>query len=329
MANLRAGVIGLGAMGRHHVRILRELDGVDLVAVADPAGDRFAVAAALEVGDSVDHLINAGIDLAIVAVPTAYHEQVGLALAGAGIHAMVEKPVASSYAAAQRLSDAFSQAGLIGCVGHVERFNPAISELRRRVKAGELGRVYQVATSRQSTFPARIADVGVVMDLATHDINTTQWLVGDYASVSAQVTHQAGRDHEDLVVASGRTHNGVLVNHLVNWLSPMKVRLTTVTGERGTLVADTARVSLTFWENGSAPAQWENYQQFYGVSEGDTIRYALQVVEPLKAEDEAFRDAVLGRASEAVSMAEGARTLQVAQAMLDSAHAGESIHLSD
>jgi UDP-N-acetylglucosamine 3-dehydrogenase len=329
MSNLRAGVIGLGAMGRHHVRILRELDGVDLVAVADPAGDKFGVAGQLQVGDSVEHLIKSGVDIAVVAVPTAYHEQVGLALAGAGIHAMVEKPVASSYAAAQRLSDAFSQAGLIGCVGHVERFNPAISELRRRVKAGELGRVYQVATSRQSTFPARIADVGVVMDLATHDINTTQWLVGDYASVSAQVTHQAGRDHEDLVVASGRTHNGVLVNHLVNWLSPMKVRLTTVTGERGTLVADTARVSLTFWENGSAPAQWENYQQFYGVSEGDTIRYALQVVEPLKAEDEAFRDAVLGRTSEAVSMEEGARTLQVAQAILDSAHAGESIHLAD
>ncbi|MDR0625709.1 MAG: Gfo/Idh/MocA family oxidoreductase, partial [Bifidobacteriaceae bacterium] len=247
MANLRAGVIGIGSMGRHHARIMREIDGVDLVAVADPGGDRFSVARDLPVGQSVEDLIAAKIDLAVVAVPTAGHEEVGLRLAEARVPTMFEKPVAASAAAALRLRDAFDAAGTVACVGHVERFNPAIAGLRQRIGQGELGEVYQVATRRQGPFPSRISDVGVVKDLATHDINSTQWLAGaDYAVVSAQVSHRALREHEDMVLITGRMSNGVLVNHIVNWLSPMKERLTIVTGERGALVADTAAVTLTF-----------------------------------------------------------------------------------
>ena len=91
MADLRAGLIGLGMMGRHHARVLKALPGVDLVAVADPAGDPHGVAGGLEVGASVQHLIDAGIDYAMVAVPTAFHEETALALAAAGIHAMVDR----------------------------------------------------------------------------------------------------------------------------------------------------------------------------------------------------------------------------------------------
>ncbi len=325
-APLRAGVIGLGAMGRHHVRVLRDLEGVELVAIADQVGDRYRVAGSLPVGRGVDDLIAAGIDLAVVAVPTALHEETALALADAGVHTLIEKPVAASSAAGERVVAAFRKAGVIGCVGHIERYNPAISDLRRRVAAGDLGSIYQVSTSRLSTFPERIADVGVIMDLATHDINTTQWLTGnDYRSVAAHTAHRAGRDHEDLLALTGMMQNDVLVNHLVSRLSPMKVRLTTVTGERGTMVADTARVTLTFWENGSAPAEWENFQQFYGVTEGDMTRFALRIVEPLKAEHEAFRNAILGGADETVSLADGLYTLKVAEAALTSAANGETV----
>ena len=330
MANLRAGVIGIGAMGRHHARILRELDGVDLVAVADPGGDRFGVVPGFEVGRSVQDLIDARLDLAIVAVPTIHHEEVALALADAGIPTMVEKPVAASVAAARRVQDGFEQAGVFACVGHVERFNPAIAELRRRVQAGELGRVYQVSTTRFSAFPTRIGDVGVVKDLATHDINTTQWLVGaEYASVSARVAYQTGREHEDVVSITAEMLGGVIVNHQVNWLSPMKVRLTTVIGERGTFTADTAQMSLSFWANASVLSEWEAVQQFRGVTEGDMTRYALSIYEPLKAEDEAFRDAVLRIRNDTVSLAEGVKTLVVAEAALESARTGATVQLQD
>ncbi|MDR1186855.1 MAG: Gfo/Idh/MocA family oxidoreductase [Bifidobacteriaceae bacterium] len=328
MAALRAGVIGIGSMGRHHARIMREIEGVDLVAVADPAGDRFGVARDLEVGRSVEDLIAVGLDLAVVAVPTVYHEEVGLALAEAGVPTMFEKPVAASAAAALNLAQAFDAAGVFACVGHVERFNPAISELRARIDQGELGDVYQVATRRQGPFPARISDVGVVKDLATHDINSSQWLAGsDYAMVAAQVAHRASREHEDMVLITGRMHNGVLVNHIVNWLSPMKERLTLVTGERGALVADTAAVTLTYWANGSVPTEWEQLRQFRGVTEGDMTRYAIQTREPLKAEDEAFRDAVLGVRDDTITLADGHKTLLAAEAALESAATGQTVHL--
>lgn len=328
MANLRAGVIGIGAMGRHHARILRELDGVDLVAVADPGGDRFGAAPGYEIGRSVQDLINARLDLAVVAVPTAYHEEVALALAEARVPTMVEKPVAASVEAARRVQDAFEQAGVLACVGHVERYNPAIAELRRRLQEGELGRVYQVSTSRLSAFPSRIGDVGVVKDLATHDINTTQWLVGaEYASVAAQTAHQTGREHEDVVAITARMADGVVANHEVNWLSPMKVRLTRVIGERGAFIADTANLSLTFWANASVPSEWETVQHFRGVTEGDMTRFALRTYEPLRAEDEAFRDAVLGIRADVVSLSDGVTTLIVAEAALESSRTGTTVQL--
>ncbi|GHG57697.1 dehydrogenase [Flavimobilis marinus] len=320
MAALRAGLIGLGAMGRHHARVLREMDGVDLVAVADPGGDPFRVAGPLEVLRDVEALIAAGIDMAVVAVPTAFHEPVAVALAEAGVHTLVEKPIALDVPAGERVRDAFGRAGLVGCIGHIERFNPAIQEVRRRVAAGELGEVYQIVTRRQGPFPARIADVGVIKDLATHDIDSTAWVAGAaYDSVSAQTAFRSGRSHEDMVLATGRLADGVIVNHVVNWLSPMKERITIVTGERGALTADTSSGDVTFYANGTVATEWESVASFRGVSEGDVIRYAIAKREPLRNELEAFRDAVLGEENRTVTMAEGLTTLRVAEAMLASA----------
>ena len=328
MATLRAGVIGLGSMGRHHARVLRSLEGVELVAVADAIGDAHGVAGGLPVGQDVDHLIAAGIDMAVVAVPTAEHERVGLALAAAGVHTMVEKPIAENSAAGLRLAEAFESAGLVGAVGHIERLNPALQEMRRRIEDGQLGAVYQVSTQRQGPFPGRIADVGVIKDLATHDIDLTAWVAqSDYVSVAAQTAHRSGRPHEDMIAATGILENGIITSHLVNWLSPLKLRTTTVTGEKGALVADTANADLTFYANGTFVNEWETIATFRGVTEGDVVRYALGKREPLVLEHEAFRDAVLGRDDRVVTMREGLRTLEVAEAALESARTGTTVAL--
>ncbi|MEP7762956.1 Gfo/Idh/MocA family oxidoreductase [Sanguibacter sp. 25GB23B1] len=325
---LRAGLIGVGAMGRHHARVLREIDGVELVAVADPAGDPHGVAGSLPVLQDVQALIAAGIDTAVVAVPTVYHEAIALALAEAGVHALIEKPIADTSAAGERVVAAFAARGLVGAVGHIERFNPALQELRRRLAAGELGEIYQIATRRQGPFPARIADVGVGKDLATHDIDLTAWVAqSHYAAISAQVAYRSGREHEDMVLATGRLANGVIVNHTVNWLSPMKERVTIVTGERGTFVVDTASADLTFYANGTIATEWDSIAAFRGVSEGDVIRYAFAKREPLRVEHEAFRDAVLGIRHDVVTLEEGLQTLRVAEAMVTSARTGRLIEL--
>ncbi len=328
MTNLRAGLIGLGMMGRHHARVLGSLPGVDLVAVADPAGDVHGVAGGRPVFADVAELIAAGIDYCVVAVPTALHEAAGLALADAGVHAMLEKPLAPDVIGATRLAEAFEAKGLVGAVGHIERYNPALQEARRRIAAGEIGSVHQIVTRRQGPFPARIADVGVVKDLATHDIDLTAWVAGQpFVSVAAQVSHRSGRLHEDLVAIVGQLADGTVTSHLVNWLSPLKERVTVITGERGAFVADTLAADLTFYANGTIATEWDSIAKFRGVSEGDVIRYAIAKPEPLRTEHEAFRDAVLGKVSDIVTMRQGLATVAVAEAVLRSAAEGITVKL--
>ncbi|MCL2785217.1 MAG: Gfo/Idh/MocA family oxidoreductase [Propionibacteriaceae bacterium] len=320
MTDLRAGLLGVGMMGRHHARVLREMDGVELVAIADPAGDPHGVAGDCPVLPDVEALIESNIDMAIVAVPTQYHEAAALKLATGGVHTLVEKPIAHSVEAGTRMVEAFKTAGLVGAVGHIERFNAALQEMRRRIAEGQLGKIYQITTRRQGPFPGRIADVGVGKDLASHDVDLTSWVAqSPYRSVYSQAAFQSGRTHEDMLLITGELENGVIVNHIVNWLSPMKERITVVTGERGTFVADTGTGDLTYYANGTVPTEWDAVAAFRGVSEGDVIRYAFPKREPLRVEHEAFRDTILGKSTTAVTMEEGLRTLKVVEKALSSA----------
>lgn len=323
MAALRAGLLGVGSMGRHHARILRDIDGVELVAVADPGGDPHRVAGGVPLLANVEELIAAHIDIAVVAIPTRFHAEAALALADAGVHTLVEKPIADDSGSGHRVSERFEQKGLVGAVGHVERFNPALQQLRSRLAEGDAGAVYQIATRRQSTFPARIGDVGVAKDLGTHDIDLTAWVAQSfYSSISAQTAFKSGREFEDMIAMTGRLESGIITNHLINWLSPMKERVTVVTGERGTFVADTATGDLTFHANGTELLEWDSVSTFRGVSEGDMTRFAFAKREPLRAELEAFRDAVLGQPSELSTMSEAVHTLEVVESALESARDG-------
>lgn len=323
---LRFGLIGLGMMGRHHARVAREVNGVELVAVADAMGDPHSVAGDLPIYGSVDELIEHGIDAAVVAVPTQFHEEVGLKLAAAGVHALIEKPVAQSLEAGTRLVEAFEAQKLVGAVGHIERFNPALVSLRQRLENGDLGEVFQIHTRRQGPFPARIADVGVMKDLGSHDVDLTAWLAqSDYTQVAAQTAFRSGRAHEDMVSISAKLANGIITDHVVNWLTPFKERLTLVTGERGSFIADTLTADLTFYENGTHTTEWEAVTSFRGVSEGTVTRFQLEKREPLKAEHEAFRDQILGTSSEIVTLREGLQVLRVCEAALESSVTGATI----
>lgn len=326
MANLRAGLIGLGMMGRHHARNLRAIDGVDLVAVADAKGDPHGVAGGLDVQPDIHSLIAQGIDYAVVALPTELHEEAGLALAQAGVHALIEKPLAKDTAGAQKLAEAFASRGLVGAVGHIERYNPALQSLRARLEQGDLGDLYQITTRRQGPFPNRIADVGVIKDLASHDVDLTAWVTQrQYEVVAARSMFKSGRDHEDMVSATATLSGGLMSNHLVNWLTPFKERLTIVTGEKGMFVADTLTADLTFFGNGSVQTVWDDVAQFRGVSEGDMTRFAIPKPEPLRTEHEHFRDAVLGKDADIVSLEQGAAVVQVCEAMIESARTNQFV----
>lgn len=330
MSDLRMGLVGIGMMGRNHARVLNSLEGATLVGVADPGGDRFGMAGNAPVVDTVEQLVALGVDAVVVATPTACHLEAGRELAAAGVHTLIEKPLATNADESQQLVEAFEAAGLVNAVGHIERCNPALRALRVRLESGDLGDIYQVATRRQGPFPNRIADVGVVKDLATHDIDLTAWAIqSPYVRVSAHTAHKSGREHEDLVSVTAQMADGTIASHLVNWLSPLKERLTVVTGEKGAFVADTLQGDLTFHENGLVATEWDQVASFRGVTEGNSTRFAISKPEPLRVQHEGFRDAVLGKGSDIVTMREGMNTVAVADALLVSAREGRSVDVAD
>lgn len=321
MKPLRAGLIGIGMMGRNHARVLRELPDVELVVIADQDGDKHNVAQEVPIVKTADEALTFDLDCAIIAVPTRFHEEVAVLCAESRIAALIEKPLSDSVESAERIHKAFAESSTPAAVGHIERFNPAITEMAAKLQDGVLGEIFQIITRRQSSFPGRVSDVGVVKDLATHDIDLVHAITGStYVDVSAITAHRSGRDTEDMVLVNGRLENGIIVNHVVNWLSPLKERVTVVTGETGILIADTITGDLTMHKNGQFDMDWESLSSFRGVSEGDVIRFAFPRTEPLKRELMAFTELVRGNSEiGSVPLGDGIRVMQVIERILASA----------
>ncbi|HET7421392.1 MAG TPA: Gfo/Idh/MocA family oxidoreductase [Candidatus Dormibacteraeota bacterium] len=329
----RIGLVGLGAMGRNHLRVLGELDGAELVAVCDQ--DAALVAAARRKygvaghRDWKDLYAREDIDAAIIALPTRFHLEAGRAALERGLHVLVEKPIAPSLEEGQALVDAASRADRVLAVGHIERFNPAVRELKRRVAAGDLGRVFQIHASRQGPFPARIRDVGVVVDLATHDLDIMQHVVGsDIRRVYAEAERRIHTEYEDLLDAVLKFENGVIGVLQVNWLTPTKLRQLSVLGEKGLFVANYLTQELTYFKNANVELEWEAMRNLSGVSEGEMVRFPIAQAEPLRLELQAFVESVAGAPIEVDGQA-GLTALRLALALVTSATEGRAVELGE
>lgn len=320
---VRVGVIGLGNMGRHHVRVLAELPGVELVALADPSEAARAEAmrgrAVRGYADYRELLDREDLEAVTIAVPTSRHEEAALAAVGAGLPFLVEKPLADTVEAARRIVQAAEEAGVPGTVGHIERYNPAVTALRRGLEAEELGRLFQVRITRTGPLPDRIRDVGVVVDLATHDLDMIRYLVAEPIElVFAQSARRIHSAHEDLCNALVRFAGGTIALLDVSWLTPIKVRELVAVGDGGMYRLDYLDQDLSFYEN-SHVGFWSDSTGRQGVSEGNMVRYALERAEPLKVEMASFAAAVRGEDALRVSLADGTAAVALAEAVKRSA----------
>mgnify|MGYP005838034227 CR=1 FL=1 len=329
---LRAAVIGLGSMGANHVRVYGELDGVDLVAVCDREPARVAQATrgrtARGYTDPTALLDEARPDLVSIATPTGAHYEVARAAIERGVACLVEKPLAATVPDGLALRDASRARGVPLAVGHVERFNPAVAELRRRIAAGELGRVFQVAARRVGPFPSRIRDVGVVLDLATHDIDVMRYVLGEEVErVYAETYRRIHTDREDMLSGVLRFTGGVVGVLDVNWLTPTKIRQLSMVGERGMFVVDYITKDLWFYENARAGDQpsWPELATVAGVSEGLMVRAALEKREPLRLELEAFVACVRNGGPPPVSADDALAAMAVAEALIEAGRTGEAV----
>jgi len=312
----RVALVGLGAMGRNHLRVLSDLDGVQLVAVCDQA--RAVVEAAarkLSIPAYTswnDMLAREQLDAAVIAVPTRFHVEAGLTALENGLHVLVEKPIASTMEEGRRLVTTARDSGRVFAVGHIERFNPAVRELQRRVAAGEIGRIFQIQARRQGPFPARIRDVGVVIDLATHDLDVMYNLAGsEVQRLYAETEQRIHTEHEDILNALLKFESGMLGVLQVNWLTPTKIREVSVLGEKGMFVCNYLTQELTYFKNADSHAE--------AVIEGEAVTYPITQAEPLRLELQAFMRAVRGEGPLEVDGEAGLRALHLALALVKSA----------
>lgn len=323
MVNLRAGVVGTGVMGLNHLRVLKNLNGVEYAGAADTKAENLNQNSNSGILGSLEELLALHLDYCVVATPTASHLEIAKYLMSRGVAVLVEKPIADSLSNAQEMVNISKATGMFAGVGHIERFNSAARFAKDAMREGRVGEIIQIATRRQGPFPGRITDVGVIKDLATHDIDLTRWISeSEYENVSAVVARKSGRKYEDLVASTGILKNGVVVNHLVNWLSPLKEREVIVTGTSGTIRIDTLSSEVTIFENGSISVTRSELAHFKGVTQGNIFKPAFDKPEPLKVEHENFRDGLLGLSNDVVTLESGMKTLEVAEKMIESAKVG-------
>src|SRR3989442_7587607 len=228
------------------------------------------------------------------------------------MNVLVEKPIASTVEEALVLIQLAHIRGAKLAVGHVERFNPAVIEVKRRLVAGQLGQVFHLLARRLGPFPPRIRDVGVTLDLATHDIDIMRYLAdSEVERVYAETQRQIHSTHEDLQLGILRFANQVTGVLDVNWLTPTKVRELSITGEKGMYLINYLTQDVYFYENDYTTTTWDALRSLTGVSEGTMTRLKIQKAEPLRLEYEDVIDAIRNDVMPTVSGEDGVAVLRV------------------
>src|SRR5277367_1433104 len=303
---LRVGVIGAGVMGSNHARVLAGLPEITLVGVVDPLPAHRA--RAVELADcrafaNLDDLIAEGVDAVTIAAPTHLHHEIALACIAHNVHILVEKPIASSVEEGQEIVTAAGQAGVTLMVGHVERFNPAVAAIKQAIKGED---ILSIAITRVGPFPPRMSNVGVVIDLAVHDIDLIRWFTeSDIVEVQPQLS-SAVAEREDIALLQFRTASGVLAHINTNWLTPFKARNVTVATRGKYVMGDLLTRQVT--------------ECFGFKPDGSYSMRHLSVghAEPLRAELMAFVKAIKENSPPPVTGEDGVASLAVAIQCLES-----------
>jgi len=329
---LRIGLAGLGSMGRNHLRILSGRPDIRLAAIADPAAEALSAAVATSGAQAFDEplamIAEAELDALVIAAPTTSHVALALAAIERDIAILVEKPLAESAAEGERIVTAARVGSVPVQVGHVERFNPAVLELGRLIKAGWLSSIYSIASRRAGPFPARIRDVGVTIDLATHDADILSWIAGERPSrVYAETAQRIHANHEDLLFGLLHFPSGATGMLDVNWLTPVKRRQLVVVGEEGMFELDylTQRLTFTRATDTTNPRLIGGYAPTF---EGDIAELPVVSAEPLAAEIDAFLRVVREGGRPIVDAEDGLWAVAIATSLLTAAATGQAVDLS-
>lgn len=314
MPDLRVGVIGAGHLGYHHARIYNSLDGVKLVGVADARAERRALAAAdfqTPVYENAAGLLAQGLDAVSVVTPTTTHEEVTLECLAAGVHVMVEKPIAPTVGAAERMTAAAAAAGRILQVGHIERFNGAVLALERALRHPRF-----IECHRLSPFPGRGVDVSVVLDLMIHDLDIVLALTQSEVTTIDAVGVPVFSESEDIANVRLRFASGCVANLTSSRVSLEKMRKIRIFEDNAYVSTDySAQEVLVYRKKPGAIPPGGNPMEHISIEPLD-----VKKDEPLKLELAAFVECAREGRRPVVSGEEAIRALQLARRIEECIH---------
>jgi UDP-N-acetylglucosamine 3-dehydrogenase len=322
--DIHVAVIGVGNIGKHHARVYSELDGINLVAVADTdvkAGHQVANKFKCRYYPDYARLLKKEkIDAVSIAVPTSLHRKVALACIEQGINVLIEKPIANTIKAATEIIAQGRKKKVRVCIGHVERFNPIVQRLKKLIKHGRFGHVISINSRRVGLFPPQIRDTDVILDLAVHDIDVCNFLLD---SSPEEVLAHAGKalnsrrfDYASIFLR----YNSTDVVLQVNWITPVKVRELMLTGDKGYAELNYLTQMIRLYKSNYSK-EFDTYGDYvikFGVQ--STQELNLQGREPLKSELEGFVSYIRnGYKRNVVTGEEGLANLRIALAAIRSA----------
>jgi len=300
----RVGVVGVGVMGSNHARVISELPEVELAGIVDidrHQARNVSRSLGCRAFENLDALLECGVDAATIAAPTHLHHELAITCIRRGIHVLIEKPIASTAEEGRSLIAAARRAGVTLMVGHVERFNPAVQAIKETLVGEE---ILSIAITRVGPFPPRMSNVGVVIDLAVHDIDLIRWFTDSEIIEMQPQLSSAVAEREDIALLQFRTASGVLAHINTNWLTPFKARTAHVATRKKYVMGDLLTRQVT--------------ECFGFKTDGSYSMRHLPVgyAEPLRAELQAFIEAVRCGTAPAVSGEEGVASLDIAMRCL-------------
>jgi len=312
---INVAVIGCGVWGQNHVRVYKQIPDVQLKTVVDTDENKTKkIGEIIKVGWSTDFLNvfeDDDIEAVSICTPTITHADIALKAIKHGKHVLVEKPMTNTIDEAKEIIRAAEKQGVYLAVGFVERFNPAVNEAMSLIKQGKIGDIILAHTRRVSRRPLRIGDVGVIKDLAIHDIDIVNTLFPEEPDSVFCTAGSIAHGFEDYANINLRYKGDRNAFIETNWLTPRVVRNLTITGSEGIITVHYRTQEITV----------ENNEQL--------TQPFLPYKEPLYLELQSFTRTVMNDTTPEVTGEDGLNALRICEAALRSAETGETVKLSD
>ncbi|MBN1645259.1 Gfo/Idh/MocA family oxidoreductase [Candidatus Woesearchaeota archaeon] len=328
---IKLGIIGIGAMGSHHLRISSTMPGITEIVISESNPEKLNFAKekynVKGYSNHIEMLEKEKPDAVIAAVPTKYHKDVVLKCLEHNTHVMVEKPITETIEDADEMVNLAKQKNKILTVGHVERFNPTVTKLKELIKNNQIGKPYLVKTSRIGPFPKRLygSPGGVLIDLAVHDIDVIEYLIGDIKEVYSKLIVEEKQEIYAKILLD--IENKVKGSCEISWISPKRLREIEIYGTKGMLKCSYDQQRIDFYENADFSEEKENIFQGGYVSVGKVTSFPVIKDEPLRLEIQNFVNSVLGKEEVLIKPEQARKVLRIALAILDSGEKNRTINI--